>query len=280
MNFNNIITEIEKIDPEVYDRLDNRRNAMQQFARIGGKLALTAIPLALGGMFKKAYAGGGGTMPGIVDVLNFALTLEYLEAEFYNVGTATSGLITDSRVMSGFMTIRDHENEHVAFLTATIKALGGTPVAKPTFDFTAGGAFSDVFSNADTFYAVSQTFEDTGVRAYKGQAGNLISSNEVLTAALQIHSVEARHASFVRSLRSIRMNWDESIRPWITGNSTSGIGAAVQATYAGEENTNQLGIEITNINGFDISWDDASEAFDEPLSMEAILTIVDPFIVS
>jgi hypothetical protein len=280
MNINNLITEIEKIDPEVYDRLDSRRSAMQQFTKIGGKLVLTAIPLALGGMFKKAYAGGGSTMPDIVDVLNFALTLEYLEAEFYNMGTGTSGLITDHRVISGFMTIRDHENEHVAFLTATIKALGGTPVAKPTFDFTAGGAFADVFSNADTFYAVSQTFEDTGVRAYKGQAGNLMSSNDVLTAALQIHSVEARHASFVRSLRSVRMNWDESIRPWITGNSTSGIGAAVQATYAGEENTNQLGVEITNINGFDISWGNATEAFDEPLSMEAILMIVDPFIVS
>jgi hypothetical protein len=75
------------------------------------------------------------------------------------------------------------------------------------------------------------------------------------------------------------MNWDESIRLWITGNSTSGIGAAVQATYAGKENTNQLGVEIANINGFDISWDDATEAIDEPLSMEAILMIVDPFIV-
>jgi len=280
MNLNTVITEIEKIDPEVYDRLDNRRSAMQQFTKIGGKIALAAIPLALGGMFKKAYAGGGSAKPSIVDVLNFALTLEYLEAGFYNMGTGTSGLITDHRIMSGFMTIRDHENEHVAFLTATIKALGGTPVPMPKFDYTAGGAFGDVFSNVDTFYAVSQTFEDTGVRAYKGQAGNLMSSNDVLTAALQIHSVEARHASFVRSVRSVRMNWDESIRPWITGNSTSGIGAAVQATYAGEENTNQLGVEITNINGFDISWDDASEAFDEPLSMEAILMIVAPFIVS
>jgi hypothetical protein len=280
MNFNNLLTEIEKIDSEVYDRLDSRRSAMQQFKKIGGKLALTAIPLALGGMFKKAYAGDGGSaMPTIVDVLNYALTLEYLEAEFYNMGTSMSGLITDNRIKSGFMMIRDHENAHVTFLTTVINSLGGTPMPKPNFDFTAGGAFADVFTNMGTFLAVSQAFEDTGVRAYKGQAANLMSSDEVLTAALQIHSVEARHASFVRSTRSAMMGFDESIRPWITGNSTAGIGAAVQATYAGEENTNQLGVEITNINGFDISWEDASESFDEPLSMAEVLMIVAPFIV-
>lgn len=280
MNLKNIVSEIEKIDPEVYDRLDSRRSAMQQFTKIGGKLALTAVPLALGGMFKKAYAGTKSHLPpSIVDVLNFALTLEYLEAGFYNMGTTTPGLITNGTLKRSFMDIREDENAHVAFLKATITALGGTPVSEPKFDFTAGGTFPTVFSDLGTFLAVSQTFEDTGVRAYKGQAGYLQSSNDVLTAALQIHSVEARHASFVRSTRSIMMNWDESIRPWITGNSTSGIGAAVAASYAGEENTNQLGIEITNINGFDISMDDASEAFDEPLTMEAVLMIVAPFIV-
>ena len=80
-------------------------------------------------------------------------------------------------------------------------------------------------------------------------------------------------------MRSVKDNYNESIRPWITGNSTAGIGSVVQATYAGEENTNQLGVMITNINGFDISMDDATEAFDEPLSMDAVLMIVAPFIV-
>ena len=124
---------------------------------------------------------------------------------------------------------------------------------------------------------MSQTFEDTGVRAYKGQAGNLQSSDTVLTAALQIHSLEARHASHIRSLRSRRAN-DETIRPWITGNSTLSIGSAVDANYAGEENTNQSGVEIVGINGYDISIDDATEAFDEILTMDAVLAIVDPFI--
>jgi hypothetical protein len=75
--------------------------------------------------------------------------------------------------------------------------------SKPTFDFTVGGAF-DPFNNYTQFLALSQAFEDTGVRAYKGQATNLISTPDLLTAALQIHSVEARHASEVRRLRGLK----------------------------------------------------------------------------
>ena len=277
MNINQILQNIEQVDPEVYDRLDSRRDAVKQFAKVGGKIALTAVPFMLGGMFKKAYAGST-TMPSIVDVLNFALTLEYLEDGFYDSGLASKGLIPMGLANIGFREIRRHEMEHVEFLKTTIMALGGTPVTEPMFDYTAGGAFADVFSNYDTFLAVSQTFEDTGVRAYKGQAGNLISSNDVLTAALRIHSVEARHASYVRQMRSEKY-MDDSIRPWITGMSTSGIGSAVQANYDGEANTNQLGVEIVNINGYDISMDDATEAFDEPLNMDQVLALVGPFIV-
>ena len=269
MNLNNIISEIEKIDPEVYDRLDNRRSAMQQFTKIGGKIALAAVPVALGGMFKKAYAGTGGNMkPSIVDVLNFALTLEYLEAGFYNKAVGTAGLITNSTLIKGFKDIQDDENAHVAFLTATIKALGGTPVAMPTFDYTAGGAFADVFSNVDTFYAVSQTFEDTGVRAYKGQAGNLMSSNDVLTAALQIHSVEARHASEVRRLRGLK--------GWIS-NAERGAGmpAATQAVYDGEGVTMQAGYNTASLFGAAAG----SEAYDEPLTTQQVVDIANLFIV-
>jgi rubrerythrin len=275
MNVQQIFSDIEKQDPEVYERLNTRRDSMREFARIGGKIALTALPLALGGMFKKAYAGQSSS---ITDVLNFALTLEYLESSFYYNALNTSGLITDASAKQGFKIIYQHEFEHVQFLKATIFALGSKPVSKPTFDYTAGGTFPTVFSNYQTFLAVSQTFEDTGVRAYKGQAGNLITNDTVLTAALRIHSVEGRHASYVRSLRAASA-MDETIRPWITGNSTAGIGSAVQGNYAGEDETVQLGVSIVNINGYAIDYDDATEAFDEPLTMEQVLMLVDPFIV-
>lgn len=280
MNIHNIITELEKVDPEVYDRLDSRRGAMKEFAKFGGKIALAAVPFLMGGMFKKAY--GQATMS-VVEVLQFALTLEYLEAEFYTKGAAAPNLVPAGAPSTAIATIRDHENAHVKLLQDTIKALNATPVTKPTFDFSAGngsgnGPFANVFTNYDVFLAVAQAFEDTGVRAYKGQAGNLISNNDVLTAALNIHSVEARHAAHIRYMRRNRPGASNTIKPWITGKDTAGIGAGVQAIYNGEEVTTQADIAIVNINGMSISANAASEAFDEPLTAAQVLAIVDPFI--
>lgn len=291
MNVQNIISEIEKVDPEVYERLDSRRNAMKSFAKVSGKLALAAVPLALGSMFKKAYGRGNATSATVLEVLQYALTLEYLEAEFYTMAVAAPGL-NDPMKLTGpgraaFITIRDHENAHVTFLRAAITGTGATPVAKPIFDFTAGngtmaGPFSgtnSVFINYDVLLAVAQVFEDTGVRAYKGGAGDLISNNDVLTAALRIHSVEARHAAHIRYMRQ---NRGANVKPWIVADQ-SGIGApfdaAVQPSYAGEAVTTQAGVNIVNIGGQTVSAIAASEAFDEPLTMPQVLAIVDPFIV-
>lgn len=229
-------------------------------------------------MFKKAYAQTPGA--DVEGVLQFALTLEYLEAEFYTRAVASAGLIPAGAALAAITTIRDHENQHVAFLKSTIQSLGKTPVSKPTFDFSAGngsnaGPFANVFTNYDTFLAVAQTFEDTGVRAYKGQASALLGTGAVLTAALNIHSVEARHAAHIRQMRKAR---GADVKPWITGKDT-GIGAIVQASYEGEEADTQAGVKITGINGQAISMNAATEAFDEPLSKAQILAIVDPFIV-
>ncbi|NML21858.1 ferritin-like domain-containing protein [Pseudoflavitalea sp. G-6-1-2] len=278
MNFFEIFNKLEETDPEIYDRMDTRRKTMQQFARTGRVLALTALPLALGSLFKKAY---GRDTAGIVAVLQYALTLEYLEAEFYTKGVAMAPIPAGAPT-GAITTIRDHENAHVALLKSVITQLGATPVSKPTFDFSAGngsgnGPFKDVFTNYALFLAVAQTFEDTGVRAYKGQAGELMENNDILTAALQIHSVEARHASHIRSMRRALLS-NNTIKPWITGKDTGGIGAAVQASYNGEDLTTQAGINIVNIGNSGVSVSAASEAFDEPLSKADVLAIVDPFI--
>ena len=281
MNLQNIISEIEKHDPEVLNKLDTRRKAMKEFASFSGKVALASIPFALGSMFKKAY--GSPTSPSdiIIDTLNFALTLEYLESNFY-IKAVASGIIPSGDALTALTVIRDHENEHVTFLSTAISAAGGTPVSfkASDFDFTAKGTFPTVFSDYGVLLAVAQTFEDTGVRAYKGQAGNLISNNDYLQAALQIHSVEARHAAHLREMR--RSNGSlvpagVTVKPWITLNQ-SGIGtAAVQASYDGEENVMQAGVTIINIGGFPISAAAASEAFDEPLTKEQVTAIVTPF---
>jgi len=273
MNLGNIINEIAKTDEVFFERISQRRDIFKSF---GSKVAIVALPLALGSIFKKAY--GQGTPSSVLDILNFALTLEYLEAAFYAKAVAASGLIPSGAPKQAITNIGLHETAHVNFLKTAIQGAGGTPVGSPNFDFTAGGAFADVFTNYATFLAVSQAFEDTGVRAYKGQAGGLKSSNEVLTAALRIHSVEARHASHIRQMRLA--NSFGNVKPWITGKDTGGIGAAVQPIYDGEETATQANIVITNINGMNISFDAATESFDEPLSADQVLAIVGPFIIS
>lgn len=198
------------------------------------------------------------------DILNFALTLEYLEDAFYQMGLASSGLIPpEDRPI--FEQIGKHESAHVALL---LGALGSAAVARPDFDFTAGGTFSDVFSNYQTFLALAQGFEDTGVRAYKGQAPGLIPDPDVLTTALQIHSVEARHASEVRRLRGQK--------GWIVGETTDV--AALANIYAGEDNTVHAGTDATTLTM--VGRDGVTEAWDEPLTRDAVLAIASPFIIA
>ncbi len=254
---------------------------MKDFASFSGKVALASIPFALGSMFKKAY--GSPTSPSdiIIDTLNFALTLEYLESNFY-IKAVASGIIPAGDALTALTIIRDHENEHVQFLSTAITAAGGTPVSftAASFDFTAKGTFPTVFSDYGLMLAVAQTFEDTGVRAYKGQAPNLITNNAYLTAALQIHSVEARHAAHLREMRRANGSLIPAgviVKPWITLNQSGIASTAVQASYDGEDNVVQAGVTITNIGGFPISAAAASEAFDEPLTKDQVLAIVTPF---
>ncbi len=281
MNLQNILTDIEQTDAEVYDKLNTRRSAMKSFAKTSGKIALRSIPFALGSIFQKAYGSPTGTSGIIIDTLNFALTLEYLESNFY-IKAVASGIIPEGESLNALTVIRDHENEHVAFLSTAITAAGGTPVSfKATdFDFTAKGNFPGVFTDYGTLLAVAQTFEDTGVRAYKGQAPNLISNNDYLQAALQIHSVEARHAARLREMRkkaNLLVPAGVHVKPWITLNQSGIASPAVQASYNGEENLVQAGVTITNIGGFPISANAASEAFDEPLTKDQVSAIVKPF---
>jgi hypothetical protein len=255
----------ETYNEEVIKKNFSRRETLTKGLGFGLKAMLAAVPLGLlDALGNKAMAGPtNGT---IVGVLNFALTLEYLESTFYTMGLAASNLIpsTDKAI---FMQISKHETDHVNTLTSTINSLQGTPVPKPNFDFTAGGSFSDVFTNYQTFLALSNAFEDTGVRAYKGQAPALLGAGAVLTAALDIHSVEARHASEVRRLRGLK--------GWISNADANGDPAAI---YAGEDNTTQLTINVTSITSAPAV--SVTEAFDEPLTMQQVMAIASPFIVS
>lgn len=278
MNLLNIIDEIEKVDPEFTERISPRRSAIKNMTGFGAKVAASAVPFLFSSLFKKAY---GQTQPTDVNgILNFALTLEYLESEFYTMGVAAHAANAGAAGAAALTLIRDDESKHVAFLKSV---LGNAAVAKPQFDFTAKGVLPDPFNSANyaVFLALAQAFEDTGVRAYKGQAPNLMgaANRVVLTAALDIHSVEARHASHIRQMRNAMGAAD--VKPWITGNNRGmGIPPAAQAVYDGEEVDTQANLKITGIsaNGVTISSAAATEAFDEPLSYGQVLSVASLFL--
>lgn len=278
MKIANILDEIEKVDGEIYERLSPRRKAMKDFFKVGSKVAIGAMPFALGSMFNKAY---GQTVPaGVIAVLQYALTLEHFEYRFYERGSVLAPIPAGDKAAIDM--IRDSEKKHVDFLKTVITGAGATPVAeKAVYDFTAGGTFPTVFTSYPTFLAVAQVLEDTGVRAYKGRAGELLGQKVYLTAALGIHAVEARHAAKIRYMRRVSGQAPAN-KSYISGGNDTGI-AAVNGNYGGatpESNVMQAGMSITGINGMAISTTAATEAFDEPLTTAEVLALVAPFGVS
>ncbi len=261
MNLENIFNKISSSDKKKFSRRDALKNgSMKGLAGIAA-----SIPILGATGMKKVFANTSSDS--IIDILNFALTLEYLESSFYQKGLTTNPNLIPAGDRNVFTQIANHEGAHVIVLRDTITALGGSPVVSPVFDFTASGTYADVFSNYQTFLTLSQSFEDTGVRAYKGQAAGLIANDAVLTAALQIHSVEARHASEVRRIRGQK--------GWISLTDSGGAPAAI---YVREDNTIQGGIDVRTITT--VSTIAITEAFDETLTKDEVLAIAGPFIVS
>jgi hypothetical protein len=166
---------------------------------------------------KSIYAGGSlvaggvlmGGMPALatakpsakndIAILNFALTLEYLEAAFYKQAVA-NGALTDPATLALAQTISKHENAHVSFLR---KALGSKRVKSPTFDF------KDTVTDQKKFTDTAFVLENTGVSAYLGQAGN-IKNPAYLGAAATILTIEARHAGAIAQLTGQKVSPDGS----------------------------------------------------------------------
>ena len=171
---------------EAMDKLEKFADTRAGFLR---KTALAVGGVIGGGAALGALAApAGAATSGDVAILNYALTLEYLEAAFYTEATKMGALSGD--ILRFANTVGAHERAHVSALKT---ALGSAAVKTPWFDF------QGTTENEAKFRKTAQVLEDTGVMAYAGQAP-LIDSNAVLGAALAIHTVEARHASWIRHL--------------------------------------------------------------------------------
>jgi hypothetical protein len=149
-------------------------------AALAGGTVLGALP---------AMAGAATIPASDIAILNFALTLEYLEAEFY--AQANENKFLKGEYVRFASVVAQHEASHVAFLK---KVLGAKAVAKPKFDF------KDAVTSQAKFAATAQVLEDTGVHAYLGQVPN-VKAKPVLLGAGRILPVEARHAAWIRDIR-------------------------------------------------------------------------------
>ena len=129
-----------------------------------------------------------------VDILNFALILEYLEADFYTraVQAHATRPYLIGKVPALAQKLRDDENAHVLAIQQRITDLGGTPVGKPTFQFP-----SETFISPVAFLQFAATLEQTGVGAYLG-AAPMIKRGDVLRFAASIFGIETRHTSMIR----------------------------------------------------------------------------------
>jgi len=315
MDLFQIIDDIAKVDPEVYDRFDSRRAAFRNFLGFGKKVSAAALPLAVSTLFNKAYGQSNNLPQIVVDTLNLALQLEYLEKYFYQ--TALASNILNPEQTGAINIILNDENLHINTLRGV---LGTQAIADPTragFDYTGsqnrrraalfptlGGTTSPntgTFSSVADFLTVSQQFVDTGVRAYKGGAANLITQKDILESALNIHSVEARHSSRIRSLRRGGIQNTAAPKSWITpdettstpalpNNGVSGAPASVgpylagtpAASFPAENNVTQGSAAVnvqTVVTGqsFTVSGTAGAEAFDEPLDAVTVKAIAKNF---
>jgi rubrerythrin len=176
----------------VTSAVHSRRNVLK-----GASAALAAIALTSASPFAAGRAFAASTLDAEdltdLDILNFALTLEHLEAEFYK--EVVGGGQLSGQALTILTDIRDHEIAHVEALTDVISKLGGTPVqAQDSYNF------GDL-SSQEAILETSQALEETGVGAYTGAAALIDDKTTLLPAAASIEQVEARHAAAVRFLR-------------------------------------------------------------------------------
>lgn len=327
---------LDGIDPEIMDRLVTRRDAIRKGASVSSfvaaGLALGSVPVALAALAKDVF---GQAPSDILDALQFAFILENLENEFYKAVLGTSAVaaqntafapvraLIPASAVAVFQQIQKHEQEHARYLReVAIPLFGGTAptITANDFDFTGGngagnGPFAGATTNLDFLLLAAQAFEDTGVRAYKGQAGRFLIANNrnadiALEDALRIHSVEARHAARIRRIRRQRDQANTAVRfsgyvrdgglpaagpgTNITPAPPQAVLDALALIYAREENT--MHTFFNDVTNLPITVDTATMpgvtvvgtgetqrlaatmSFDEPLTKDEVIAIVRNFI--
>lgn len=170
-----------------------RRDVLKNGLKLGVAGGLAALALGVNKGGGKVFAAATAPFKNDVDVLNYALTLEYFEAELYNALIGLGKL--QGKDLQYVTLFGQQEAEHVTAIKTTVEKLGGTPVSKGSYNFNAAGPLND----RSQILTVLATVESVGVAAYLGAAGFITDPN-ILAAAASIMQVEGRHTSVIKGL--------------------------------------------------------------------------------
>lgn len=274
MQLDKLAEIIQQTDETSFEQVSPRRGILKSF---GLKVAAITLPFMAGSALNKAY---GQTTDNLIDTLNYALMLKYMQHELYRIALDAKEPLIPEDAMDAFKKILADKQGHVDILKFLINDLGGTVNDAPSFDFSGGqgktvGPFAKVFNNYLSFLEMAQMMEDSIVRAYIHVAGSLTSRDTLIYHIFKIRSMDSRHAAHIRAIRV-----PYGVKPWITKNETGIDNPAVIPFYANEQNTVQKGINMVGVNGYPLDAAAVTEAFDEPIDRPAATDLFGMFVVS
>lgn len=175
---------------EVLSQPRSRRDFLKALAAVG-----TGVAVGSAAFSQKAFGQVPQELNNDIDIANFALALEFLEAEFYQ--KAVNSGVLSGEALSYVAATGDHENQHVDAIIGLINQFGGTPIEKPQFTFPSG-----TFASQSSILELAATFEPVGVGAYLG-ALPLIESPDVVAAAASIEVIEGEHVVAINDLLGV-----------------------------------------------------------------------------
>jgi hypothetical protein len=256
-------------ESEMVSRRDAITSAAVKSCTVATVLGIGAIPVALAALVRTAEAQ---TAKSVTDALQYVLLIVQMQAELHLRATSVSGFVptADLSAMSG---MRDQDSAQEQAIGALISSLNTVPNDKPTFDWTAKGAFPGFnFASGQyaTYQMIVQGLEDTGVRAIKGQILRMTANTDALTQIARYASVQARHAAEIRRIRGQK--------GWVTGNTRNDLPAIFQPAYDGEEVTVHDGFDSAALASANGGTAAVTEAFDEPLTNTQADVVISKFL--
>jgi hypothetical protein len=258
MKIQYLIDQFEHLDdPHAEAALkESRRNWMQRSLKAAGNFMLASLPFVSANLQSTETKARAGS---VADALNMALLLQYIQRKLYLDADARLLLVPDSD-RAIIYEIAAHEHQQLGFLEKTIRSKGGNPVGEPNLDLTGGsgnghGVFSNFTNDYQIFLALCQLMEDVCVCAHKALLAEVASDPEILMCVQRMHSTQARHSAMIRILRARR--------GWISEEETTG--SAIPASGGTMVMYGKSNMQLNPL------------AFDEPLSREAVMGIITPF---